>query len=98
MQSRSKLLCRILQAASRTSPLVLGCFIYAVGGICVPDAMSQERAQDTGSRSDRTAVAVEALKRLKGIDLESNPALKSAVLKVLESTKGTPQFVELVRE
>jgi len=60
--------------------------------------MSQERAQDTGSRSDRTAVAVEALKRLKGIDLESNPALKLAVLKVLESTKGTPQFVELVRE
>jgi putative heme-binding domain-containing protein len=47
---------------------------------------------------DRLAIAIAALDRLKGIDLEANPALKAAVLKVLESTKGTPQFVELVRD
>lgn len=41
---------------------------------------------------------IEALSRLKGIDLEANPALKTAVLKVLEKTKGTPQFVEIVRD
>jgi putative heme-binding domain-containing protein len=44
------------------------------------------------------SVAIEALSRLKGMDLEANPALKGAVLKVLEKTKGTPQFVEIVRD
>lgn len=47
---------------------------------------------------DQTALKIEALSRLKGTDLEANPALKSAVLKVLEKTRGTPHFVELVRE
>src|SRR5579862_3151714 len=51
-----------------------------------------------GQSPDRTKIAVEALQRLKGIDLEANPTLKAAVLKVLESTRGTPQFVEIVRE
>jgi putative heme-binding domain-containing protein len=44
------------------------------------------------------SVAFEALSRLKGIDLESNPAVKNAVLKVLEQVKGTPQFIEIVRD
>jgi putative heme-binding domain-containing protein len=44
------------------------------------------------------SVALEALDRLKGIDLESNPAVKNAVLKILEQTKGTPPFVEIVRD
>src|SRR5215475_5510420 len=44
------------------------------------------------------SVPVEALSRLKGIDLESNPAVKTAVLKILEQVKGTPQFVEIVRD
>ena len=44
------------------------------------------------------SVALEALSRLKGIDLESNPAVKNAVLKILEQVKGTPQFIEIVRD
>jgi len=47
---------------------------------------------------DRTAIAIEALSRLKGIDLEANPAVKNAVMKVLDQVRGTPQFVELVRD
>lgn len=43
-------------------------------------------------------MAIEALSRLKGMDLEANPALKAAVLRVVESTRGTPQFVELIRD
>ena len=43
-------------------------------------------------------IAVEALSRLKGIDLEKNPAVKSAVFKVLDQTRGTERFVEIVRE
>lgn len=44
------------------------------------------------------ATAVEALQRLKGMDLEANPALKSAVLRVLEGLRGSPEFVEVVRD
>src|SRR5258707_857533 len=53
---------------------------------------------ETSSDPDRTAIAVEALSRLKGVDLETNPAVKSAVLKVLEQVKGTPHLVEIVRD
>ena len=44
---------------------------------------------------ERTAIAIESLSRLKGIDLETNPAMKNAVSKVLDQVRGTPQFVEL---
>jgi len=43
-------------------------------------------------------VQVEALQRLRGVDLEANPSLKAAVLKIVQSTRGTPQFVELVEQ
>lgn len=42
--------------------------------------------------------ALEVLQRLKGMDLEANPALKGAVIRVLETTRGTPAFVEIVRD
>src|SRR4051794_28350053 len=48
--------------------------------------------------AEQVRVAVEALKRLKGVNLEANPPLMTAVHKVLDSAKGTPQFVELVKE
>ncbi len=47
---------------------------------------------------NRNALAIEALGRLKGMDLEANPALKAKVLKVLESTRGTPDFVRIVQD
>jgi putative heme-binding domain-containing protein len=50
------------------------------------------------SDPDRTAIAVEALSKLEGIDLNSNPKLKAAVLKVLEATRGSPNFVKLVKK
>ncbi len=58
------------------------------------------RAAETGTpeTSDRTAIAVEALSRLTSVDLETNPAVKAAVLRVLGQVRGTPQFVELVRD
>lgn len=48
--------------------------------------------------SDQTATALAALERLKGIDLDTNPAVKAAVLKILEQVRGTPAFVEIVRD
>jgi hypothetical protein len=46
---------------------------------------------------DKTRVALEALDRLKGVDLEANTSLKTAVLRILEKTRGEPEFVGLVR-
>ena len=51
-----------------------------------------------GAGSAQTNLQLEALKRLKNIDLKSNPALKKIVLKNLEASKGTPTFVEIVRD
>lgn len=47
---------------------------------------------------ERKAIAIEALTRLKGTDLNTNPSLKAAALKVLEWTHGTPDFVTIVRD
>src|SRR5436190_4726099 len=52
-----------------------------------------EKTQDS-----RTSINLEALSRLKGIDLESNATVKAVILKILEQVRGTPQFVELVRD
>ncbi|HTL59699.1 MAG TPA: hypothetical protein VL361_28775 [Candidatus Limnocylindrales bacterium] len=44
-----------------------------------------------------TSISLEALSRLKNIDLEGNPAIKEIVLKVLTEMRGKPEFVEIVR-
>jgi putative heme-binding domain-containing protein len=64
-------------------------------GLVTP-ATAADSAKPTDS--NRTANALEALSRLKGIDLEANPGVKGAVLKLLDQTRGTPQFVEIVRD
>src|SRR5438093_7200073 len=50
-----------------------------------------------GDKQDRAALAVEALSRLRGTDLDQNPKLREAVLKVLGQTRGTASFVKLVQ-
>ena len=47
---------------------------------------------------DRTMVALEAIKRLENTNLESNPALQKALERLLEKTKGTSHYVDLVRK
>ena len=46
----------------------------------------------------QTSVQLEALKRLKNLDIEANPSLKKVVLSILEASKGKPAFVEIVRD
>ena len=46
----------------------------------------------------QTSIQLEALKRLKNLDIESNPSLKKVVLNILEASKGKPAFVEIVRD
>lgn len=46
----------------------------------------------------RQAVNLEALSRLKGLDLEANPGVKAVVLKLLNQVQGRPEFLEIVRD
>jgi len=46
----------------------------------------------------QTSVQIEALKRLKNLNIESNPSLKKVVFNILEASKGKPAFVEIVRD
>jgi len=55
-------------------------------------------ADGVSAEADRTAMAVEALSRLQGVDLDQNPRIKEAVLKVLDRTRGTPNFLKLVQQ
>jgi putative heme-binding domain-containing protein len=66
----------------------------ALAGLVLVFNPPSVRAED----DDRTQLMIEALSRLKGQDLEANPTLKTAVLKVLEQVKGKPAFVEIVRD
>lgn len=48
--------------------------------------------------ADKTALIIEALSRLQPEQINANPKLKEALSKVLEVTRGTPQFVKLVQQ
>ncbi len=80
------------RSSSRTARMRLMTLLFAafvsVAGAQTPPA----------ARSGGNTTALEVLQRLKGMDIEASPALKGAVLRVLESTRGTAQFVEIVRD
>jgi putative heme-binding domain-containing protein len=56
-----------------------------------------EQAPDAAGDT-RRSINLEALSRLKGLDLDANPSVKAVVLKLLDQVRGAPQFVELVRD
>lgn len=72
--------------------LAVACLVLA--GLTAPLTVLLSAAESGGAGN----VQLEALKRLQGVDLEANPSLKAAVLKIVQSTRGTPQFVELVEQ
>src|SRR5881394_1250280 len=72
-------------------------FCAALGG-AVLICWSPSFVRGADGEADRTALAVETLTRLPSTDLESNPKLKETVLRVLERTRGTPNFVKLVQK
>jgi putative heme-binding domain-containing protein len=54
-------------------------------------------ATPDGEEQQKIATAVEALTRLENVNLEEKPAVKAAVNRVLEKTRGTPDFLRLVQ-
>jgi len=76
---------RALARAERLVPVFAGLLSVSAALAQAPDA-------------DRLNVMIEALGRLGPEQVNANPKLKTALDKVLEATRGTPQFVELVRK
>lgn len=50
------------------------------------------------SEDQRLHIAVEALSRLQDVDREKNPQIKATIDRILAQTRGTPQFVQLVKQ
>jgi len=71
--------------------------LAAAVGLVTCDLVAVEPAA-AGSGGAVNGAALEAVRRLKGMDLKANPALETAFMRVLEGTRGTPAFVELVRD
>lgn len=55
-------------------------------------------AESNLTESQRLNIALEALGRLDKTDVEKNPQLKVSVEKILAKTRGTPDFVRIVKQ
>jgi len=66
----------------------------------LPNAPEKTQAlvQLTSLTNDPNALGMEALARLKTLDLATNPEVKTALDKALAASKGTPRFIEIVRD
>jgi len=60
--------------------------------------LANSAASDASDDAARNSTAVEALSRLQGIDLNQNPKIKEAVLRLLDRTRGTANFLKLVQQ
>ena len=80
----------LLKRSLRFASLILALLLSGVPAL--------SSAAEAPAEADRLSIAVEALNRLKGMDLEANAAVKTAVYKVLGQIRGKPQFVEIVRD
>lgn len=67
-------------------------------GLCHPVFGQGANATKELTEDQRFHIAVEALIRLHDVDLEKNPQIKPTIDKILEKTRGTAQFVRLVKQ
>jgi putative heme-binding domain-containing protein len=67
-------------------------------GLCLACLVALQTSAEESAADARRKIALEALSRLKGTDLETNPALKSVVLKTLDQVQGTPDYVTLIED
>ena len=70
---------------------------YFVRALLGAMAVVQLLAAANTEEQQKIDTAVDALTRLQNVNLDEKPALKAAVNRVLEKTRGTPNFVKLVQ-
>jgi putative heme-binding domain-containing protein len=70
-------------------------------GFCLllcSSAPLRELAADDDAQRAKDAIVVKALMRLPGVDLNAKPEAKAALLRHLETVKGTEQYLDLVEK
>jgi putative heme-binding domain-containing protein len=65
--------------------------------LCASAPLREFFAEDAAQRA-KDAIVVRALMRLSGVDLNGKPEAKAALLRHLETVKGTEQYLELVEK
>src|SRR3954452_22337280 len=55
------------------------------------------RSFSAEATQEKINTAVEALTRLENVNLDEKPAIKAAVERVLDKTRGSPNYVKLVQ-
>ena len=66
--------------------------------LCLPVQSEPANQIANLTKEQRVSMAMEALSRLDGIDLETNPQFKTVAYKLLAQIRGTPQFVSFVKQ
>jgi putative heme-binding domain-containing protein len=69
--------------------------VVAIYFLCVSAPLRETFADDAAQRA-KDAIVVKALLRLPGVDLSSKPEAKAALLRHLETLKGTDQYLDIV--
>ena len=70
--------------------------IVGIGFVVLASSLSSHGQEVSSAQAKRDATVVETLIRLKRFDVQSKPKLKAAVLRHLETQKGTPKYLELI--
>ena len=73
-------------------------WLWLLGYLGVSLALAAVSAGPDEAAPANAKVVLEAVRRLKGADLETKPALKAAVDRLADQFQGQPEFVELVRD
>ena len=60
-------------------------------------APTTKAADSETAQARQDAVIVRAIERMSGYDYRSNPAVKAAVMRQIERSQGTPEFMKLVK-
>ena len=82
---------------SRNAPLTKAVGSFAVAAL-IWGGLLGVSVTARAAVDERTRVTLEALGRLKGADVEANPALKKALERILGQVRGEPEFIGLVRD
>src|SRR5881628_1718646 len=71
---------------------------WLVAGICLlcASAPLRETSADDAAHKAKDATIVRALLRLPGVDLASKPEAKAALLRNLDTLRGTEQYLDIV--
>ena len=65
--------------------------------LCLVISQSTLHAADADPRARQDAIVVRAVERMNGYDYRSNPAVERAVMRQIERSQGTPEFMKLVK-